>query len=84
MHLRGRLIGLALFCSGAAVLFFIYAFWRTGFVGPAQPPVPPGLPPGAGFAFNPIACAMPLIIIAAGGLMLEGVRRIINPDDSLL
>lgn len=84
MHLRGRLVGFGLFCSGVAIFFFMYAFWRTGFASPVQPPLPPGLPPNAAFAFNPIVCAMPLLIVAGGGLLYEGVRRMIDPDDSLL
>lgn len=81
-HLRARLVGLLLFAVGVAVIVIQYAFWRSGFDSPVRPPVPEPIPASWSFAFNPLVCAMPIIALGAFGLMVEGLRRVIDPSEA--
>ena len=84
MYLRERLVGLLLVAFGLAVLFLLYAFWRSGFQTPVQPPLPATMDRRLAFAFNPVVCAMPFMALAAFGFIFEGIRRLIHPEDTLV
>ncbi len=80
--MRKRLFGLVLIGLGFLVMYLLFAFWRSGFDTPVKMPLPSPMQPSMAFAFNPLVCAMPLISVGAVGLMLEGLRRMLNPSDT--
>ena len=82
MALRERLVGLALICVGLASMAVVFLFWqnRQNFV--VKPPVPPpGLPPNMMPLASPLDCLMPFAALAATGLVIEGFRRLVFPEN---
>jgi|RhiMetdeSRZDD1v2_1073273.scaffolds.fasta_scaffold2852649_1 hypothetical protein len=82
MALRERLVGLALICAGLASMAVVFLFWqnRQNFV--VKPPVPPpGLPPNMMPLASPLDCLMPFAALAATGLVIEGFRRLVFPEN---
>ena len=51
----------------------------TQTVGPRLP-APPGLPSGLTPAISPLSCLLPIGMIGAALLVVEGVRRVIFPE----
>lgn len=83
LNLQARLFGLLLFGLGFAIVWVMFAFWRSGFQTPVKAPLPAGMDPRMAFAFNPVVCAMPFLTVGGLALMAEGIRRAIDPGDTI-
>jgi hypothetical protein len=82
MALRERLVGLALILAGLASMGVVYLFWQHRSTLVLAPPVPPpGLPPTMMPLASPLDCLMPFAALAATGLVVEGFRRLVFPDN---
>jgi hypothetical protein len=82
MALRERLVGLALICAGLASMGVVFLFWQNRHHFVVQPPVPaPGLPPNMMPLASPLDCLMPFAALAATGLVFEGFRRLVFPEN---
>jgi hypothetical protein len=82
MALRERLIGLALIGVGLASMAVVYLFWQNRGNLVIKPPVPPpGLPPTMMPLASPLDCVMPFAALAATGLVIEGFRRLVFPEN---
>ena len=82
MALRERLTGLALICAGLLSMGVVFLFWQNRSNLVLAPPVPPpGLPRTMMPLASPLDCLMPFAALAATGLIIEGFRRLIFPDN---
>ncbi|MFN0070307.1 MAG: hypothetical protein ACKVVP_02310 [Chloroflexota bacterium] len=81
MALRERLVGLALILAGTASMSVLYWFWQHRGDIMLAPPPPPGLPRNMMPVASPLDCLMPFAALAAAGLVAEGFRRLIFPDN---
>jgi hypothetical protein len=82
MALRERLVGLALVIAGIASMGVVYWFWQNrSHLAPAPPVPAPGLPRAMMPLASPLDCVMPFAALAAAGLVLEGLRRMVFPEN---
>ena len=82
MALRERLVGLALVLAGLASMGIVYWFWQNRANLVLAPPVPaPGLPRTMMPLASPLDCLMPFAALASAGLVLEGLRRMVFPEN---
>lgn len=81
MAIRERLTGLALIIVGLLSMMFIYwvAQHRDSFG--VRPPTPPGLSRGMVPIGSPLDCFVPLAALGAVGIIVEGCRRLVFPDN---
>ena len=80
MNLRGRLVGLGLILFGVATAGGIYGLWLLDQALAPRLPVPPGLPGGISPAISPLTCLVPIGVIVAALLVVEGLRRVVFPE----
>jgi hypothetical protein len=81
--LTERLQGLGLVLFGLLGMSLVYLIYQNGgpLGGPSPPPAPPGL---KGLNPQPLisatACFLPLLALTSMGLILVGLRRIVDPS----